>query len=243
MTAFATILIVALALALIIVWGHLRQRRREAFIRETLLPPGLLDALIEPFPHLALKDRQLVARGLRKFFLAQVRAGKAPVAMPSRVVGALWAAFAGREARYRQYCRQAIGRVLPATPAACLTDDRATNAALRRCWWHACREENLNPRKPTRLPLLFALDAKLKIEHGYYYFTDDFARRRRTNDGDWETSAGDGDGGSGESDWSFERRRSYTPDDLQDPSIDGSTDGFGDSGGGDGGGDGGGGGD
>jgi hypothetical protein len=43
--------------------------------------------------------------------------------------------------------------------------------------------------------------------------------------------------------WSFERERSWTPDDLRDTAWDGGTDGFGDGGGGDGGGDGGGGGD
>ena len=30
-----------------------------------------------------------------------------------------------------------------------------------RCWWHV-PGENINPRQPTRLPLLFALDAKLR---------------------------------------------------------------------------------
>ncbi|MFN7426481.1 MAG: hypothetical protein ACK5X5_13140 [bacterium] len=223
-------LVAIMTIALLVMLGLWRLSVREAYIRETLLPPGLLDTLSSPFPALSLKDRQLVARGLRKFFLAQLKAGRKPVAMPSRVVGALWTAFAQRGAAYESYCRQSLGRVLPVTAPVALSVEAAANAGLRRCWWNACKEENLNPSAPTRIPLLFALDAKLKIEHGHYYFADDAARLRalRRDDG---------------GEWSFERERSWTPDDLRDTAWDGGTDGFGDGGGGDGGGDGGGGGD
>ncbi|MCA2911435.1 MAG: hypothetical protein ING90_02480 [Rhodocyclaceae bacterium] len=223
-------LVAIMTIALLVMLGLWRLSVREAYIRETLLPPGLLDTLSSPFPALSLKDRQLVARGLRKFFLAQLKAGRKPVAMPSRVVGALWTAFAQRGAAYESYCRQSLGRVLPVTAPVALSVEAAANAGLRRCWWNACREENLDPSAPTRIPLLFALDAKLKIEHGHYYFADDAARLRalRRDDG---------------GEWSFERERSWTPDDLRDTAWDGGTDGFGDGGGGDGGGGDGGGGD
>ena len=241
MTAFMMALIALLAIALLEMYLLWRRRVREAFIRETLLPPGLLDTLSIHFPALSLKDRQLVARGLRKFFLAQLKAGRKPVAMPSRVVGALWTAFAQRGAAYEDYCRRSLGRVLPVTAPMALSADGAANAGLRRCWWNACREENLNPSTPTRVPLLFALDAKLKIEHGHYYFADDAARLRRLR----RDHGGDGGGGGmggGDDGCSLEHARSWTPDDLRDTAWDGGTDGFGDGGGGDGG-DGGGGGD
>ncbi len=48
----------------------------------------------------------------------------------------------------------------------------ASNAGLRRCWWYACKEENIDPRKPSRLPLLFAIDAKLNIVGGFHYAAD-----------------------------------------------------------------------
>jgi len=152
--------------------------------------------------------------------------------MRSRVVDALWLAFSRQQTGYARYCRQALGRTLPLTPTVALSQALETNAALRRCWWHACREENIDPRKPTRPPLLFALDTKLKIRDGFYYFTDDFARRRKVERSD--------DSGNGSS-VSYDSQRSWTPEDLQDPSLDGTTDGFGDSGGDGGGGDGGGG--
>jgi hypothetical protein len=228
MTPGMVMLAVVLAVALLIVLGLWRQRVREAFIRETLLPPGLLDALREPFPALSLKDRQLVARGLRKFFLAQGKAGRQPVAMPSRVVGALWTAFAQRGAAYDTYCRKALGRVLPVTGSVALSEHPENNAALRRCWWHCCREENLDPSAPTRLPLLFALDLKLGIMHGHFYFTDDAARMRHQQRESDRTAAVE----PGES--AFQIERTWTAADFLDTAFDGSTDGFGDDGGGDG---------
>jgi len=224
---------VAMGVALLVVYGLWRRQVRAAFIRETLLPPGLLDTLSGPFPALSLKDRQLVARGLRKFFLAQLKAGRQPVAMPSWVVGALWAAFAKRGAQYDSYCRDALGRTLPVTPPVALSAEREANAALRRCWWHCCREENLDPAAPTRVPLLFALDSKLKIPHGHRYLPSEASRLQRPH----KDVGGDGAG----VDYSFEHERTWTSEDFQDTRFDGSTDGFGDSGGGDGGGDGGGG--
>ena len=70
---------------------------------------------------------------------------------------------------YEDFCRQAFGKFLHHTPAAVLTSQRTANTGLRRTWWFACKEETINPLKPTRLPLLFALDAKLKLADGFHY--------------------------------------------------------------------------
>jgi hypothetical protein len=236
MTAVMIVLTGLLAIALLEMYLLWRRRVREAFIRETLFPPGLLDTLSTHFPALSLKDRQLVARGLRKFFLAQLKARRQPLTMPSRVVGTLWTAFAQRGAAYEAYCRRSLGRVLPVTAPMALSADAAANAGLRRCWWHACGEENLAPGAPTRVPLLFALDAKLKIEHGHYYLAADAARLRRISED--HGGGGSGGGGGDGDDCSPERARIWTPDDLRDTAWDGGTDGFGDGGGdgGDGGG-------
>ena len=63
-----------------------------------------------------------------------------------------------------------------ARPASCITcrpsalgSDAKTNDGLRRAWFFACKDEAINPRKPSRLPLLFALDAKLGVAGGLVY--------------------------------------------------------------------------
>lgn len=104
-----------------------------------------------------------------------------------------------------------------------LARNQRDNTGLRRCWWQCCKDENINPRKPTRLPALFALDAKLGIADGFKYLPDCQALRAGGDGGVY--CGGDFAAGGSEG-------------------IGGSTDGFGDgsasvSGGGDGGSDGG----
>ena len=76
---------------------------------------------------------------------------------------------------------------------------RRNNAGLRRAWWHACKEENIDPRNPTRLPLLFALDGKFSIADGFRYAADCSALRKG---GDGTVYCGGDFGGSGGGDGS-----------------------------------------
>lgn len=92
-----------------------------------------------------------------------------------------------------------------------LSKDNQGNAGLRRCWWYACRVENIDPRQPSRRPLLFALDAKLGIADGFRYVPDCQSVRRHGDDSQSGTVYCGGDFGSS--------------------SFDGSTEGFGDAGG------------
>jgi len=154
---------------------------------------------------------------LRQFFLAYLKGGLKPVAMPSQVTDDLWHEFILYTRQYQQFCTQAFGRFLHHTPTAVMGRNRSSNEGLRRVWWHVCLEENINPRKATRLPLLFAIDSKLGLGDGFHYELDCSKRNP------------DGSGSNG----------GHCASDFSDSSIDGGTDGFGDSdsGGGDGGGD------
>lgn len=170
---------ILLVIALATLW-HLRVRHlREAHIRSFALPKGLYDKLRERHPALSLKECQLVAQGLRQFFLTYLKSGRRHVSMPSQVVDDLWHEFILYTRGYQMFCDKAFGRFLHHTPAAALSiTSGQSNAGLRRCWWHACRDENINPVKPARLPLLFALDTKLNIRNGFRYAADCASVRR-----------------------------------------------------------------
>ena len=211
-----------LLVAAFMIWRYRTTHAREAHIRTYFLPKGLYDKLRERHPHLTLKDCQIVAQGLRQFFLAYLRSGHQHVSMPSQVVDDLWHEFILNTKSYQAFCRQAFGRFLHHTPAAALSDATKSNPGLRRCWWYVCREENINPRMPTRLPLLFALDAKLNIANGFRYAADCSMLRKE------ELATGN-------------KSVTYCGGDFASASIDGGTDGFGDSAGSDAGGDSGGG--
>jgi hypothetical protein len=218
-TAVSAPLVVGGIVTLVAVWQVVHWRRGR-YIRTAPLPVGLYDALRKKYPHLSRKECELAAHALRHFFLAYRHGGYRFVAMPSQAVDELWHAFILHTRTYSAFCRGAFGRFLHHTPAVAMGRRRDVNAGLRRCWWHVCREENIDPRRPTRLPLLFALDAKLAIPDGFTYALDcDRLASARTRGGD-ESGPG----------------VTQCANDFGDSSIDGSTDGFGDGDGGDGGG-------
>ena len=158
-----------LAVAAVGAWGRWQ---RERIIREGPLPPWLKRKLRQAHPALSLKDAELVERGLRQFFLACHRSRGKFVAMPSRAVDVMWHDFILHTQGYREWCTLALGRFLHHTPAEVLAGQAKHNDGLRRAWFWSCKDEAINPRKPTRLPLLFALDIKFAIPGGFAYVPD-----------------------------------------------------------------------
>ena len=201
-------IVAVLAVALLVVALKLRETRRAEFIRHYPFPKGLIEKLQARRHGINAKDGQLVARALRQFFLAHLASGRQFVSMPSQVTDELWHEFILYTRNYEAFCRRAFGRFMHHTPAVVLGPERRDNAGLRRTWWHCCKDENINPSKPTRLPLLFAIDTKLGIADGFHYVPDCSALR---------------EGGSG---------TAYCGGDFGSSSVDGGTDGFGDGGGG-----------
>lgn len=219
-STFLSFAAVLLASALLVVWLKWRAAVRAEYIRHYTFPPGLFEKLRKKRPELTLKDCQLVANALRQFFLTYLNSGCKFVSMPSQVVDDLWHELILYTRHYDHFCNKAFGRFMHHTPAVVLSADKRDNAGLRRCWWYACKEENINPKLPTRLPLLFALDSKLNIVDGFNYQPNCDALSK------------DRSGGNGSV---------YCGGDFSSDSFDGSTDGFGDGSAGDsgGGGDGG----
>lgn len=142
---------------------------RRQFVREAPLPRFLGAKLIAQYPQLGARDTELVLHGLRQFFIAYLRSKRQFVAMPSKVVDAAWHEFILHTRGYQQWCDAAFGGLLHHSPAEVLGRDAKRNSGLRRAWFWACKEESINPRAPTRLPLLFALDKKFGIAGGFTY--------------------------------------------------------------------------
>jgi hypothetical protein len=182
--------------------------RREEFIRNYTWPRGLLERLEKHHAGFDRKDSALVSRGLRQFFLAYLHSGVKFVSMPSQIADDLWHEFILYTREYQSFCQKAFGGFLHHTPAVVLSADRKNNEGLRRVWWQCCKEENIDPEYPTRLPLLFALDAKYKVAGGFIYHPRCEALRQGGG-----TSAG----------------AAHCGGDFSSSSIDGSTAGFGDS--------------
>jgi len=206
MNIAAIAIILTLLLLLMLMWRRWRRSIRADYIRTYTFPPALYDKLRKRRPELSLKDCQLAGRGLRQFFLAYLQGGCRYVSMPSQVVDDLWHEHILYTRHYDAFCKKAFGRFLHHTPAVVLSRDRQNNSGLRRVWWQTCREENIDPRKPSRLPLLFAIDKKLNIADGFVYAPDCRSLQRSDSYGSTPHCGGD----------------------FSSTDFDGSTDGFGD---------------
>ncbi|MGB4812252.1 MAG: hypothetical protein WBP13_07210 [Methylophilaceae bacterium] len=154
---------------LVLIINTLNARLREKHIREASIPPDLVLKIQKKYPNLARKDALLVVSALRQFFLAYHQSRYQYVSMPSEIVDDLWHEFILYTREYEQFCKKAFGRFFHHTPAVMLSDNQSSNIGLRRTWYQVCRQEMINPKNPSRLPLLFAIDGKLNIEDGRRY--------------------------------------------------------------------------
>jgi hypothetical protein len=240
---FPVVFSLAVAYIALSLWA---QRQREQYIREAPMPRFLKKKLLQSYPHFSAKDCDLVERGLRQFFLACSRSKKKFVAMPSKAVDAMWHEFILHTKGYEAWCSLALGHFLHHTPAEALGSKAKGNDGLRRAWYWACKDEAINPQKPSRLPLLFALDAKLAIANGFTYLPDchDIARKNaQGGNGSADASGGMVYCGTSFSDGSHSSDSSSGDFGGADSADGSGSGGGGDGGGGDGGGGCGGGGD
>lgn len=92
--------------------------------------------------------------------------------MPSQAVDVAWHELILFTKTYQLFCKQAFGRFLHHIPAEAMSSPTQAQAGIKRAWRLACMQEGINPMHPARLPLLFAIDAMLKIPNGFYYALD-----------------------------------------------------------------------
>jgi hypothetical protein len=202
-TPLLIVLVVMLVATSLVMWSRAKKAARVDYIRTFFLPKGLYAKLLKHHPHLSEKDCQLVGRALRQFFITYAKSDHRAVAMPSQVTDDLWHEFILYTRDYDEFCKKSFGRFFHHTPAIVIKASGGNEAGLRRCWWHACAEENINPRKPQRLPILFAIDKKLNIVNGFFY-SPDCKALGRTNSGDGYCASDFSDGSLFTSDLSFE---------------------------------------
>jgi hypothetical protein len=139
-------------------WGW-RQRARRAFIRSYRFQPDVLAALDEVCPGLSAPQRERVAQALRSYFLVHAQAPRAVAGMPSKAVDALWHAFILDTRAYHAFCQRAFGGYFHHLPASRMRPGMGRELGLRLTWRLACQQEGIDPAQPTRLPLLFRIDA------------------------------------------------------------------------------------
>jgi len=160
---------VAIIIAAAVYFFRGRRRRRSDYIDSFEFHPAVINKFREVRPDLSPAQEELVFAALKDYFHLVNRAGKRMVSMPSQVVDDAWHAFILFTRGYHLFCKRAFGRFLHHTPAEAMTSPTRAGEGLKRAWRLACAHDGIDPKFPSRLPLLFSIDADLGIENGFFY--------------------------------------------------------------------------
>ena len=167
-------IVIAIAAVASIVYFMRRggKNNQLAFIDNYRFHPAIRKKLAAK--HTQLNDQQLdlVFDGLRDYFYICNQASNKMVSMPSQVVDDAWHEFILFTRAYQQYCKKALGRYLHHTPAEAMSSPTYAQDGIKRAWRLACAKDEIDPKAPLVLPLLFGIDARLNIENGFRYSPD-----------------------------------------------------------------------
>lgn len=178
------VIIASLALLAGLLWRNWARQRQAGYIAAYPYARFLDRRLAARRPELTAEQRAEVFAALSDYFVLCRRAERRMVAMPSQAADDAWHEFILFTRHYDKFCRAAFGRFLHHTPAEAMQSPTQASEGLRRAWRLACAHEQIDPKKPQRLPRLFALDAKLGIAGGFVYQLDCLATGQASATGD-----------------------------------------------------------
>lgn len=167
---WAAVFIVLAAALMLLRRNKLKLRRQR--IDQFRYPPSLADKVRNKYPHLTQQQADYVITGLKEYFQICLMAGKRNVSMPSQVVDVAWHEFILFTRHYQYFCNKALGRFLHHTPAEAMKSQTIAEEGIKTAWEMSCRRENIDPKHPERLPILFAMDSQLAIADGFNYTLD-----------------------------------------------------------------------
>ena len=164
-----SLLVIIMAVLLLAFYAYRRHKARIRFINLFQFPEAIKNTVSKTYPHLKDDQVDLVMSALREFFLMSYKAKNRPVAMPSQVVDVAWHQFILFTQNYQSFCKKGLGRFLHHTPTEAMKSPTKAQEGIKRAWRIACSLNAINPQRPNKLPLLFAIDGLLKIEDGFFY--------------------------------------------------------------------------
>ncbi len=144
-------------------------KKRARLIDSFSFPNSISQKVIEKYPHLSESEARQVLNGLREYFHLCNIAGRKMVSMPSQVVDVAWHEFILFTREYNHFCKKSLGRFLHHVPAEAMSSPTVAQAGIKTAWSTSCYREGIQAKTPNKLPLLFAMDAKLNIPNGFKY--------------------------------------------------------------------------
>ncbi len=172
MSLYFPLISAAVVLSLIYFAIRANKARQLKYIERYHFHKGIRHKLSQKHPQLTEQQLDMVLQGLRDYFRICHQAKNRMVSMPSQVIDDAWHEFILSTRIYEKFCTKAMGRFLHHTPAEAMPTPTLAKSGIKRSWRLACALEQINPKKPVRLPLIFAMDGLLNINNGFIYQLD-----------------------------------------------------------------------
>lgn len=158
--------------ALFIIYTFITKSSRLKYIETYRFHPALRKKLLARYPHLSDDQIDLVFETLRDYFFMIRRSKRQMVSMPSQAVDVAWHEFILFTRSYKEFCNRSLGYFLHHTPTEAMKTPTLAQEGIKRAWRLACTAENIDPRQPDRLPIIFAIDTMLAVPDGFRYALD-----------------------------------------------------------------------
>lgn len=147
-----------------------RNRSQLRFLEKYRFHPAIEEKVHKKHPQLQKHELGLVMQSLRDYFqMCHLAGPQKMVSMPSQVVDDAWHEFILFTKAYDRFCQKALGRFLHHTPAEAMVSATVPKDGIKRAWRLACFLEEINPKAPSKLPRIFAIDGELGIAGGFHY--------------------------------------------------------------------------
>jgi len=150
-------------------WKKEQEKRQLRFIENYKFSPVLIRRVKAQHDYLSDADMKKVVSATRDYFYICNQAQGRMVAMPSEIVDVFWHEFLLFTREYQSFCQKGIGRFLHHTPTEVMKSPTSAQEGIKRAWRLACAKEGIDPKNPTKLPPLFAIDKSLNIKGGFSY--------------------------------------------------------------------------
>lgn len=156
----------------VLIYHYTARASRLKYLETYRFHPALRKKVHARYPHLSNEQLDTVFSTLREYFLFTHQARRTMVSMPSQVVDVAWHEFILFTRSYNEFCTRALGRFLHHTPTEVMKTPTLAQEGIKRAWRLACAHEKIDPKKPDRLPMIFAIDTLFAIPDGYHYALD-----------------------------------------------------------------------
>jgi len=165
----AYIIVTIFLFLVLLIFSYYINQQRSIFIDRYEFPAGVTKRIKQKYDHLTDDDISHILDGLKSFFIISLKAKGKMVAMPSQSIDFAWHEFILFTHSYQLFCKKGLGGFLHHTPTEAMKTPTSAQLGIKRAWRISCDLESIDPKRPRRLPLIFAIDKTLNIEDGFIY--------------------------------------------------------------------------